>query len=96
LKNTITSFKFSFVLLLLLLSGKVEGHNINLQIQIGDVTCFGGSNGVLNEEVINSNNCGPKTYKCTNYNFRSSTTLLINEQYQLQSGLEIIYIIKIL
>jgi hypothetical protein len=76
--NTLsTRFKLIVLVVVCFLSLKVEGQNINLQIQKGDVTCFGGSNGVLNVQVINTNNCGPGPYKYAIYNSSSTTPLFI-------------------
>ncbi|MEN9302905.1 MAG: hypothetical protein RL264_1334, partial [Bacteroidota bacterium] len=72
--------KFSwlvFFLSLFLVPTYCFGQNINLQIQKGDVTCFGGNNGILNVQVINTNNCGPGPYKYAIFSGGSTTPLSI-------------------
>jgi hypothetical protein len=55
----------------------VAGYGQSLNVSKGDVSCFGGSNGLINVQVILTNNCGPGPYKYAIYLNGSSTPVSI-------------------
>ena len=76
-KNRTYSLWKSLLGLVFLLGMTVAGYGQSLNVSKGDVSCFGGSNGLINVQVILTNNCGPGPYKYAIYLNGSSTPVSI-------------------